>query len=194
MSSRREYDNKASNNDETKRIKLTSSNNTLVMNVEKPNFGLSGALSTDKRTSGLVRNGVQYKYAEPLEAKMPTQKYRLFPFKGETSLEPLFLHRKSFYIFGTDVVKADIILNDASDFECEKEHAVIQYRLVDTVKDGKVVKPYLIDLESKHGTFLNFKKIEPAKYVELLVDDIITFATSEVEYVLSKTEGDGKKT
>lgn len=49
---------------------------------------------------------------------------------------------------------------------------------------GKRVRPYLIDLESANGTFINNKKIEPKKYVELLERDVIKFGFSSREYVL----------
>lgn len=49
---------------------------------------------------------------------------------------------------------------------------------------GKRVRPYLIDLESSNGTFVNNKKIDPKKYVELLEKDVIKFGFSSREYVL----------
>lgn len=49
---------------------------------------------------------------------------------------------------------------------------------------GKRVRPYLIDLESANGTFVNNKKIDPKKYVELLEKDVIKFGFSSREYVL----------
>jgi smad nuclear-interacting protein 1 len=60
-------------------------------------------------------------------------------------------------------------------------------------KDNKgqsfsVVKPYLMDLESKNGTFLNSDKIEPARYYELLPKDVIKFAMSSRDYVVMKDE------
>lgn len=49
---------------------------------------------------------------------------------------------------------------------------------------GKRVRPYLIDLDSANGTFINNKRIEPRKYVELLEKDVIKFGFSSREYVL----------
>lgn len=55
------------------------------------------------------------------------------------------------------------------------------------------MRPYLIDLESANGTYINNKKIDPRKYVELLEKDVIKFGYSSREYVLlhenSKDEG-----
>ena len=49
---------------------------------------------------------------------------------------------------------------------------------------GKKVRPYLIDLNSANGTYINNKKIEASKYVELLEKDVIKFGYSSREYVL----------
>jgi smad nuclear-interacting protein 1 len=54
---------------------------------------------------------------------------------------------------------------------CSKQHAVFQYRLVDYVKEdgrkGKKVKPYVIDLDSTNGTYINNNRIEATRFVEL---------------------------
>lgn len=42
----------------------------------------------------------------------------------------------------------------------------------------------MIDLESANGTFINNKKIDPKKFVELLEKDVIKFGFSSREYVL----------
>jgi smad nuclear-interacting protein 1 len=46
---------------------------------EKPNFGLSGALMKDTNTY----KGVVIKYSEPIEARKPKRRWRLYVFKGE---------------------------------------------------------------------------------------------------------------
>lgn len=55
------------------------------------------------------------------------------------------------------------------------------------------MRPYLIDLDSANGTYINNKKIDPRKYFELLEKDVIKFGYSSREYVLlhenSKDEG-----
>lgn len=60
------------------------------------------------------------------------------------------------------------------------EYCLIKYDCL----TGKRVKPYLIDLESANGTFLNNQKIEPKKYIELKETDVIKFGYSKREYVL----------
>lgn len=46
------------------------------------------------------------------------------------------------------------------------------------------VKPYIMDLESTNGTFLNGERIAAAKYIELRALDVLRFGTSSREYVL----------
>jgi smad nuclear-interacting protein 1 len=46
------------------------------------------------------------------------------------------------------------------------------------------VKPYVIDLKSSNGTYLNNQKIDPQRYVELREKDVVKFGYSSREYVL----------
>jgi smad nuclear-interacting protein 1 len=46
---------------------------------EKPNFAVSGALLKDTNTY----KGVVIKYSEPIEARKPKRRWRLYVFKGE---------------------------------------------------------------------------------------------------------------
>lgn len=54
---------------------------------------------------------------------------------------------------------------------CSKQHAALQYRLVQVESDEgrniKVTKPYIIDLNSTNGTYLNNQRIDPRRYYEL---------------------------
>ena len=49
---------------------------------------------------------------------------------------------------------------------------------------GKRVTPYVIDLGSANGTFVNSQKIESQKYVQLLEKDVLKFGFSSREYVM----------
>lgn len=73
-----------------------------------------------------------------------------------------------------------------------KQHAVIQYREVEKKKSKSlepsdiietVVKPYIMDLESTHGTFLNGKRIESGRYYELFPTDLVKFGQSSRDYI-----------
>lgn len=162
-----------------------------LVNKAKPDFGLSGKLAEETNTY----NGVVIKYSEPPEARKPKRRWRLYPFKGDEGLPTLYIHRQSAFLIGRDRKVADLPVDHPS---CSKQHAVLQYRLVpfersDATK-GKRICPYIIDLESANGTFVNNVKIEPKKYVELFEKDVLKFAFSSREYVLlhehSKDSGD----
>jgi smad nuclear-interacting protein 1 len=154
--------------------------------VEKANFGLSGALAKDA-TTGNVYNGVVLKWSEPLDAANPDKNWRMYVFKGDEVVETLHLHRQSAYLVGREEKIADIkVLNPS----CSKQHAVIQFRRVAVATADpeappkKVIKPYIMDLESTNKTFLNGTEIEPSRYIELREKDILKFGTSAKEYVL----------
>lgn len=163
---------------------------------EKVNFGLSGALARDAVT-GNMKNGVVLKYSTPLDAAMPTKKWRLYVFKDNEIIDTLHLHRQSSYCIGRDDRVADIVVAHTS---ISKQHCVLQFRAVSKNKkpiihdgvldaDGHlhpdiVVKPYLMDLSSANKTFVNNNPIEEARYYELFEKDTIKFGCSTREYVL----------
>jgi len=147
----------------------------------KPNFELSGKLSEEARTTS---TGAVLKFMEPADAQVPTIKWRLYPFKGDEALDPISLTHKSCYIFGRDKAVADIPVEHPS---CSKQHAVIQFRGVELLKDEEkitIVKPYLMDLKSTNGTILNGTKIEDSRYYELKEKDVVKFGGSTRDYVL----------
>lgn len=130
-------------------------------------------------------NGIVIKYAEPPEARKPKRRWRLYPFKGEQVLPTLYIHRQSCFLIGRDRKICDIPVDHPS---CSKQHAALQYRLVNYEREdgmvGKRIRPYVIDLESSNGTYVNNQRIDSKKYVELLEKDVIKFGFSSREYVL----------
>ncbi|KAE9414036.1 hypothetical protein Angca_002628, partial [Angiostrongylus cantonensis] len=112
-------------------------------------------------------------------------RWRLYPFKGDEALPVLHIHRQSAYLIGRDRKIADLPIDHPS---CSKQHAVLQYRSVpfervDGTKARRVL-PYIIDLGSSNGTFLNGSKIEPQRYVELKEKDVLKFGFSTREFVV----------
>ena len=93
----------------------------------------------------------------------------MFVLQGSEELPILYIHRQSAYLLGRDRKVADIPLDHPS---CSKQHSVLQYRLVPiTRQDGTTanrVQLYAMDLNSANGTFVNNKKIESQKYIQLL--------------------------
>jgi len=165
---------------------------------QEPNFAPSGKLSKANETQADgARDGqgqrAPVKYSEPPDSRMPDKKWRLFVFKGEEQLEPILIHKQTHYLFGRDREVAHIPTDHPS---CSKQHAVLQFRQKEAMTlDGRVaimIKPYLIDLESANGSFINGQKMDAAKYYELLEKDVIKFGFSTREYVLLHDESTEK--
>ena len=152
---------------------------------EKPNFALSGALGAETNTY----KGVVIKYGEPAEARVPKTKWRLYAFKGEEKLPILHIHRQSAYLLGRERRIVDIPTDHPS---CSKQHAVLQYKLASYKReDGRTarrVQPYIIDLGSANGTYVNGDRIDAQKYVQLLEKDVLKFGFSSREYVLLRDD------
>uniref|UniRef100_A0A1I7XZI5 FHA domain-containing protein n=1 Tax=Steinernema glaseri TaxID=37863 RepID=A0A1I7XZI5_9BILA len=155
--------------------------------VEKPCFAPSGKLAEDTN----MFKGVVIKYNEPPEARTPKSRWRLYPFRGDDQLDVLYIHRQSAYMISREKKLGDILVEHPS---CSKQHAVLQYRSIPYVKsDGsksRRVLPYIIDLGSANGTFLNGEKIEAQRYYELKENDILKFAFSSRDYLIMKEKSE----
>ena len=164
--------------------------------TEKANFGLTGALAKDDLT-GNMKNNVVLKWSAPLDEAMPGKYWRFYVFKDDEIIDTLYLHRQSSYLFGRDNRVCDVLLEHPS---ISKQHCVIQFREIETQKviknndkDAfqheeylivKVIKPYIMDLQSSHKTFLNGIAIDDSRYYELREKDTIKIGLSTREYVL----------
>lgn len=159
----------------------------------QPNLERSGKLASEL----LTRNGVVLKYAEPGDAASPSRSWRLHVFKGDSQIgmhgDRLLLpdcvgvvplHSKSYYLFGRDPHIADVLIEHES---CSKQHCVIQHRRI--VRDTgfgvyeTLEKPYIIDLDSANGTFINGAEIEAGRYYELKTRDLVRFGASTRDYI-----------
>ncbi|WOO82004.1 Smad nuclear-interacting protein 1 [Vanrija pseudolonga] len=151
----------------------------------KPNFGNSGLLAKESNTV----KGVALKYHEPPEARKPVQNWRLYVFKGDEQVDLIHIYRQSCYLLGRDAVVTDIPIAHPS---CSKQHAVIQFRQTterNEFGDEKTeIKPYVLDLESTNGTYVNDAEIPKTRYYELRNKDVLKFGTSTREYVLLHEE------
>jgi smad nuclear-interacting protein 1 len=170
----------------------------------KPDFGRSMALITGKggtdesqKQPTVLYKGVALKFSEPADACTPAKtQWRLYVFRKKESttqakrdsstdsdepLEILHVAKQSAYLIGRNDVVADIVLAHES---CSFQHAVLQYRAVPSEDDRVVCRPYLLDLESTNGTFLNNVRIDAARYYQLRKGDVLSFGASSREYVL----------
>jgi smad nuclear-interacting protein 1 len=149
----------------------------------KPDFGLSGALAKDENT-GNVYKGHVLKWTEPDDARKPVDRWRIYEYKNGEQVKVLHIHRQSAFLIGRIKDIADILTMHPS---CSGQHAVLQFRLKvlkDDLDEVRVVLPYVMDLESTNGTFLNGERLAPARYVELREKDMLKFGSSSREYVL----------
>ena len=101
----------------------------------------------------------------------------------------MHIHKQTNYLVGKDKRIANILVNHPS---CSRQHSVIQYREFKNVdENGKVeieVKPYIMDLGSTNGTFINKEKIEQARYYELKNYDLLNFGFSTRDYIITKVD------
>lgn len=141
--------------------------------------------SKSSKSADDSRGGVISKYSEPSDARKPKRRWRLYPFKGEKAMQTIYIHRDSAYILGRERKLVDLPLDHPS---CSKQHAAIQYRLVPFTREdgttGKRIRPFVIDLNSQNGTYLNDKRIDTRRYIEIFEKDVIKFGFSTREYVL----------
>ena len=155
----------------------------------QPNYGTTGKLAEASNTV----NGVNMKWSEPPDAAKPTKRWRLYVFKDGKPLEPYQIHRQTAYLLGRERRIADIPLDHPS---CSSQHAVLQFRMTTKTapsddggeKTTKLVRPYVMDLGSTNGTYVNGNRIEAQRYLELLERDLLRFGYSSREYVLLHEE------
>lgn len=104
-------------------------------------------------------------------------------------LETIELSTQSCWLLGRAHEVADILLAHPS---CSQQHAAIQFRYILKKVENEYgvqqrkgrVKPYIIDLESSNGTFLNGERLEGGRYVEIKDKDLLKFGGSEREYIV----------
>ena len=159
-------------------------------------------------------NGVVLKYARPPDAAPapgPPGSWRLFVFRGGAPLPeagdpsaaaagPASLPLRpptTGWLFGRDRGVADIPTDHPS---CSKQHAVLQFRRTAAAVAAAAqaagpggggdtaVRPYLIDLGSANGTWLNGDRLEAARFVEVRSGDVVRCGASSREYVVLRED------
>ena len=164
--------------------KASENDDDEAVDKKRPDFGLSGALAADNSGGGgsNMYKGVLLKFQEPPEARTPNTLWRFYVFKGEEQIDTLHVSKQSAYLWGRNEEIADIPLQHPS---CSSQHAVLQYRAMPNKETGKLsCQPYLMDLESTNGSFINGVRIDSARYYQLKKGDVLKFGASTREYVL----------
>ncbi|ODQ81388.1 hypothetical protein BABINDRAFT_25537, partial [Babjeviella inositovora NRRL Y-12698] len=127
--------------------------------------------------------GTQLKYTPASDAISPNKdhrKYYLYHYTSLDTKEPVRIPLRDVdhFIVGRDASVCDIVPKHSS---VSKQHAAIQFRKV-----GSAIRPYVIDLESINGTYLNEneKELPVARFVELINGDVLRFGDYEGEFVV----------
>ena len=139
------------------------------------NFNRSGLLDSSQLKSK--------RYTEPIDSCVPNTEELtiLYVFKDDADIDQIQLRTKSHFLVGRDETLRDILALHPS---ISKQHAVIQFRRKAVTDATDDAKPFLIDLNSSNGTFLNGERILPMRFYEIFTKDVVTFGCSSREYVL----------
>lgn len=156
---------------------------------EKPNFEPSGILLKDLEYeyNKSMNNKIIINYNPPSDSIIPNENEIWFLFKfsedKNEAEETYKLIEKEYFLIGKDSRICDIRIKQKN---ISRQHAVIQFRKIKKEKEWEII-PYLIDLNSTNGTYLNGDKIDNKKYYELRDKDELNFGDKKIDFVLMKT-------
>jgi smad nuclear-interacting protein 1 len=163
----------------------------IAMNNEKtsiqlPNYLPTGLLAAQSNeivlSDGRITN---LKYQEPTESRKPSSvpEWQLYVFNGDLLQDTIDLRVKSCWLVGRDDGIVDIPAIHPS---ISQQHAAIQFRHIYPPGDhaSPKVLPYLVDLDTVNGTYLNQRLIPTRRYIQLQSHDLIKFGRSPLEYIV----------
>ena len=157
---------------------------------EKPNFEPSGILLKDLEMdyNKSINSKIIINYNPPNDSIIPDKNEIWFLFKfsedKKEDEETYKLIDKEYFLIGKDPRICDIRIKQKN---VSRQHAVIQFRKIRKEKDWQIL-PYLIDLNSTNGTYLNGDKIDNKKYYELREKDQLNFGDKNIDFLLMKTK------
>ena len=158
----------------------------IIIEKEKPNFEPSGILQKDLEMeyNKIMNNKILVNYNPPSDSIIPTDIWFFFKFTGDKKEpeETYKLINKEFFLIGKDPRICDIRIKQQN---ISRQHAVIQFRKIKKDYNWDIL-PYLIDLNSTNGTYLNGDKIDNKKYYELRDKDELNFGDKKIDFVLMK--------
>ena len=157
---------------------------------EKPNFEPSGILLKDLEMdyNKSINSKIIINYNPPNDSIIPDKNEIWFLFKfsedKKEDEETYKLIDKEYFLIGKDPRICDIRIKQKN---ISRQHAVIQFRKIRKEKGWQIL-PYLIDLNSTNGTYLNGDKIDNKKYYELREKDQLNFGDKNIDFLLMKTK------
>ncbi|KAL7066326.1 FHA domain-containing protein [Cryptosporidium serpentis] len=162
------------------------------------NFEPSGLLAMESN----MCNGVFLKYSIPLDTCNSKYKWRLYVFSNinkylvDNYPSTISIYEKQTYLIDKLYVKTHPVFTDyfliflgsderIADIKIKHpticdQHAVIQHKY----KSNCDPCIYVMDLDSKYGTYINDEKIESRRYYELYEKDSLKFGHFSNEYIL----------
>ena len=164
--------------------------NKLEVEKEKPNFEPSGILlkELEMEYNKSINSKTMINYNPPTDSIVPGKNEIWFLFKFSENKkeeeETYKLIDKDFFLIGKDPRICDIRIKQKN---ISRQHAVIQFRKIRKGKEWEIL-PYLIDLNSTNGTYLNGDKIDNKKYYELREKDQLNFGDKNIDFLLMKTK------
>ena len=170
--------------------KVEQEENKLEVEKEKPNFEPSGILlkELEMEYNKSINSKTMINYNPPTDSIVPSKNEIWFLFKFSENKkeeeETYKLIDKDFFLIGKDPRICDIRIKQKN---ISRQHAVIQFRKIRKGKEWEIL-PYLIDLNSTNGTYLNGDKIDNKKYYELREKDQLNFGDKNLDFLLMKAK------
>lgn len=145
-----------------------------------PNWGIQ-ALYGDRQ---LIRNEKLTKYFVPYDTAKPDGTWKIFLFKDGTDESQTIPLDTESVLFGRESF-CDCIIEHKS---VSRQHCVIQFRKVmleGSTEQAQII-PYIFDMNSHWGTYINDEKIPASCFVQLEAKDTISFGKCPDSAVLMK--------
>ena len=125
----------------------------------------------------LIKNKKRTKYFIPFDSVNPPKSKKYFlhiSLKNEDQIQTYELEEPS-----TLIGRENFCNFRFYNQKVGRQHFVIQFRRVKLLDENEFqIIPYIFDLNSKNGTFLNGSKIKSMRYIQLYPKDIISFEKS----------------
>ncbi len=131
----------------------------------------------------------------PSDSAQPDKRYALFVFRNGTEIGQMHLDQPCTLI-GTDAAVCDLSIQYAL---VSRKHAVVQFRTKSEPVNAEIdemtgqrpstkIVPYLMDLGSTNGTWMEGKQLEPFKYYQLFSEDIFFLGDNNLELVFTGSD------